>query len=118
MPTIVRQPMASDALLTALESYLHPGELLILRGDSPELRDWWARVARPYAPRRFTLAIPRTARLTGDLLTARHAGAAAVTAYLCRGLDCAPPTSTWTALEAALAAPATQFSAMDDSDRP
>ena len=118
MPTIVRQPMASDALLTALESYLHPGELLILRGDSPELRDWWARVARPYAPRRFTLAIPRTARLSGDLLMARHAGAATVTAYLCRGLDCAPPTSTWTALEAALAAPATQFSAMDDSDRP
>ncbi|MBL8248569.1 MAG: thioredoxin domain-containing protein [Candidatus Competibacter sp.] len=101
---IIRQiPIACDALLMALEEYLEPAQSIILRGEAAALDAWRERCARPYAPRRLTLAIPVDAVPPAGLLAERRASSAPVTAYLCSGLECLPPITTLADLDAALA---------------
>ncbi len=102
-PVLQRMPSACNTLLTALEMYLKPAQLIVLRGEGSALAAWWSRCAQVYAPRRLTLAIPTEAVLPAGLLRDRRAGAAPVTAYVCDGLQCLPPFTTLSALEAELA---------------
>ncbi len=98
-PALGQIPNACNALLTALEEYQEPVQIIVLRGDSVPLAEWWERCARPYAPRRLTLAIPKEAVLPEGSLTEQKPGLAAVTAYVCSGLECQPPVTTLDALE-------------------
>ena len=103
-PTVRQIPTACNALLTALEEWLEPAQIVVLRGgDSEILTDWWKRCATPYAPRRMTLAIPTAAVLPAGLLTEREAGFAPVTAYVCSGTQCLAPMTTLVDLERELA---------------
>ncbi|MBS1223108.1 MAG: uncharacterized protein H6R23_2728, partial [Proteobacteria bacterium] len=90
-PALQRMPTACNALLTALEEYLEPPQIIVLRGDGAALEAWRERCAQPCAPRRLTLAIPAEASVPTGLLAERRAGATPVTAYLCGGLQCLPP---------------------------
>jgi uncharacterized protein YyaL (SSP411 family) len=98
-PVIERIPAACNTLLAALEEYLEPAQTFVLRGEPSALAEWWARCARPYAPRRLTLAIPADARVPAGLLAERRAGPAPVMAYVCGGLQCLPPVTTLADLE-------------------
>ncbi len=100
---IERHPSAHGAMLVALEEWLEPPEMVILRGTGDALERWRARATRVYAPRRLTLAIPANAEPLPGLLAARKGGDG-VLAYLCRGQHCEAPIDDEDAFEAALAA--------------
>ena len=102
-PTLQRIPTACSALLTALEEFLEPAQIVVLRGEGAALEAWRARCVQPCAPRRLTLAIPAEASLPAGLLNEQRIGAAPVTAYVCSGLQCWPPMTTLAELECALA---------------
>src|SRR6185437_12416526 len=87
---IERNPTSHVALLLALEEYLDPTEIVILRGQASEIESWRAELAHLYAPRRLTLAIPNDAAELPDALAAKAPAGSAV-AYLCRGMVCSAP---------------------------
>jgi hypothetical protein len=56
--SVAAAPEAHGATLDALEEWLQPTEIVVLRGPAAELATWHAQLMRLYAPRRFVLAIP------------------------------------------------------------
>ncbi|HHM06362.1 MAG TPA: thioredoxin domain-containing protein [Gammaproteobacteria bacterium] len=96
-------PHAHGSLLGALEALRYPAELLIIRGDEERCAHWRRRLARRYAPRRYSLVIPHAAAaLPGRL--ARCPAAGEWVAYVCRGSQCDPPLNDTAALERLLTA--------------
>ncbi len=100
---VARFPSAHCTLLAALEEYLDPPQTVVLRGAPPDMAPWLARARARYAPNRIALAIPNDAKGLSGLLAQRTARAD-VTAYVCAGLACREPVTTFAAFEAALAA--------------
>jgi uncharacterized protein YyaL (SSP411 family) len=86
---MARYPQAHPSLLIALEEWLEPPEIVILRGEPGEL-EVWREALRGYAPRRLVLAIPADAPSLPEALAARAPSGSAV-AYVCRGPVCSPP---------------------------
>jgi hypothetical protein len=84
-------PFSHATLLHALEEYLHPGPVLVLRGSGAELARWHALAAAPYAPLRQCLAIPADAGELPGLLGRRPPLSGAMTVYVCHGQRCEPP---------------------------
>jgi len=92
-----RQPQAHTSMLAALEEYLAPPRIVILRGEAAEIGRWQRELARLYAPHRLTFAIPHDATgLPAALATKPPQGAAV--AYLCRGSTCSAPIDTLSVL--------------------
>ena len=89
-PSVMRLPYAHNALLDALEEYLHPPETIVLRGHGAPLAAWHGRAIEHYAPRRLTLAVPNGARLPPGPLAERQPRGEVV-AYICQGLQCGAP---------------------------
>ena len=98
---IERQPTSHVALLLALEEHLDPTEIVIVRGDPTEIEGWRAALARTYAPRRLTFAIPSDVTDLPDALAAKAPQGPAV-AYVCRGAVCSAPIGSLAELAAAL----------------
>ncbi|MCB1921944.1 MAG: thioredoxin domain-containing protein, partial [Candidatus Competibacteraceae bacterium] len=98
-PALGQMPNACNVLLNALEEYQEPIQTIVLRGEPAALTEWWEHCARPYAPRRLTLAIPTRAALPDGPLAEQQPGPATVTAYICQGLECQPPITTLETLE-------------------
>ncbi len=87
---LVQMPHGHASLLVALEESLFPLQTVIIRGTGATLQEWHALAARPYAPRRLTLAIPNDAsNLPAQLQQRKPAGDAV--AYICSGLSCGAP---------------------------
>jgi uncharacterized protein YyaL (SSP411 family) len=86
-------PHGHTALLTALEEILHPPEVVIIRGDSNDLRDWSAALSPLYAPRRLIFGVPAAEKNLPAALAARKPQAETV-AYLCRGTSCSEPMTS------------------------
>ena len=88
---IQQGPYGHTGLLLALEEYLYPPEVIIIRGGT-ELGEWQGTLARNYAPRRLVFAIPDAVTdLPGQLQqrVARDTGVA----YICQGMSCRPPVT-------------------------
>ncbi len=97
-PGIESMPHAHTSLLVALEEILFPYQCVIIRGTGAALEDWRKRAARPYAPARFTLAIPTSAAgLPGELQS--RTAINDTTAYICSGKTCGPPVDNPDAFE-------------------
>ena len=88
--SLARAPEAHAALLVALEEYLEPVEIVIVRGQGEELAAWQAALAGVYASRRMVIAIPADARRLPEALASKRARSHAV-AYVCRGPVCSEP---------------------------
>jgi len=88
--SVTRAPQAHAMMLTALEEYLHPPQVVILRGEAPEVTAWSKALAPLYAPRRLVLAIPSDATGLPAALAAKAPRPATV-AYLCEGPACSEP---------------------------
>jgi uncharacterized protein YyaL (SSP411 family) len=88
--SLARAPEAHAALLIALEEYLDPVEIVIVRGQGVELAAWQAALAGEYAPRRMVIAIPADARRLPEALASKRARSNTV-AYVCRGPVCSEP---------------------------
>ena len=97
-PAVKELPYAHNAMLLALEEYLNPPEVIILRGQSPTLKEWHSLCTEKYAPRRITLAIPEGASDLPGVLAQRE-GAHEAVAYVCNGLACSAPVVTREALQ-------------------
>jgi uncharacterized protein len=92
-------PEGHMSLIAALEDYLKPLQILILRGrDAPR---WQHALAARYAPSRMVLAIPDdTPDLPAAIATKRPQGPAV--GYLCTGTSCSAPLTRLEDLERAL----------------
>ena len=98
-----RFPHAHTALLVALEEFIDPPEIVVIRAKPGELEPWRARASAGYAPRRVVMAIPDDA---GDLpaLLAERAPRGSPVAYVCEGHVCDAPITGFDAFHARLAA--------------
>ena len=88
-------------MLDALEEYLDPPQLVILRGESEAVREWQRICRESYRPNRLAFAIPADAALPGILAT-RDVPARGARAWLCAGTHCLPAASTEDELRHAL----------------
>ncbi len=89
-PSLARAPHAHATMLTALEEYLHPPQVVIIRGPQAEARQWAEALAALYAPRRMVLAIPDDAPDLPPALASKAPRGGTV-AYLCEGPQCSAP---------------------------
>ena len=91
-------PHGHCSLLNALDEYLQPPELIIVRGDMAEAGVWAATLGATYNPRRMVFAIPGDAADLPVALASKTAGPAGVRAYVCRGTVCESPVTSLEAL--------------------
>ncbi|MGB5831576.1 MAG: thioredoxin domain-containing protein [Thiohalocapsa sp.] len=94
-----RIPYAHTSLLMALDEYLHPGEIIVIRGEGDDLNAWQAQAQGGYAPRRLVLAIPTGESDLPGALAAMMPGEV-TRAYRCRGTHCEAPLESLQALRA------------------
>jgi uncharacterized protein YyaL (SSP411 family) len=87
-----RYPHAHATLLNALDEYLHPPEIIIVRGAGPEALEWSGTLTAAFNPRRLVFVVPADA---ADLPAALASKAArpGVVAYVCKGTACGPPVT-------------------------
>jgi hypothetical protein len=88
---LMQFPHAHGALLHALEDYLYPTQIIILRGEVSAMHEWQAVLQQRYAPRRLCLAIPADAVGLNAALQSKDADAQGVIAYFCQGTQCLAP---------------------------
>lgn len=89
-------PAAHATLLVALEEFLHPPQLLIIRGAPQAVDEWQRELDRLYQPRRLVFGIPSDAELPEALQT--KAVQPATVAYVCQGHSCSAPVNSLSAL--------------------
>jgi uncharacterized protein YyaL (SSP411 family) len=91
-PMLQQYPQAHMSLVNALEDFLVPTEVVIIRGDAPQIGHWADTLSAVYAPRRLIFAIPRDAGELPAALAAKRAEPCTV-AYVCTGMTCSAPMS-------------------------
>ena len=92
-PAMNRYPHGHMSLLEALDEYLNPPEIVIVREQSAERGSWQRELGRLYAPRRLVFTIPADAQGLDPALTDKKAGSS-TRAYVCRGSSCSPPVES------------------------
>jgi hypothetical protein len=90
--SLQRAPQAHTAMLNALDEYLDPGEIVVIRGSPEAAAGWSAALATLYAPRRMIFPIPAGAVGLPDALAAKRARDGTV-AYICQGPSCSEPVA-------------------------
>ena len=90
-------PHGHVSLLTALEEYTSPPEIIIIRGDE-EAERWRDSAAKLYAPRRLVFAIGPDAEDLPGALADRKPSPGETIAYRCLGTHCELPVTSWEAL--------------------
>jgi uncharacterized protein len=88
--SIGRVPYAHASLLLALDEYLDPPEVVVIRAEPDLLGDWQAAAQAGYRPRRMVVAIPSAETDLPGALAGMHAGDGP-RAYRCRGTRCEAP---------------------------
>jgi uncharacterized protein YyaL (SSP411 family) len=89
-PMLQQYPQAHMSLVNALQDFLSTIQVLIVRGDAPQIERWSASLSAVYAPARMIFAIPRDAAELPPALAAKRATAGTV-AYVCTGMTCSAP---------------------------
>lgn len=80
-----------NTLLTALEEYLIPPQIIILRGAKKLLQKWIAILHQHFVPQRLIFAIPNTVKQLPGSLAQQTALPGKVVAYICQGHQCLMP---------------------------
>jgi len=88
-----RFPHGHMSLLEALDEYLAPPEIIIVREQVSGGGQWQRELGRLYAPHRLVFSIPADAKDLEPALADKKAGATA-RAYVCRGSSCSPPVES------------------------
>jgi uncharacterized protein YyaL (SSP411 family) len=78
------------SLLDALDDFLTPPQIVIIRASAPDGERWAAALRATYAPSRMIFAIPSDAPGLPPALAEKRAAAVPV-AYLCTGTTCSAP---------------------------
>ena len=93
-------PHAHNALLLALEEYLHPPRLVILRGQPDDMRPWQQHLHASYDPRQHVFAIAADETGLPNRLADKRPADNGVVAYVCAGMSCQPAVTTLAELDA------------------
>jgi len=102
-----RNPGAHTSLLVALEEFLDPPRIVVLRGSPEALGVWQRRLADAYRPDTLVVALPDGLADLPYALDKPAAGPAhAVSAWVCQGVTCLPPVYALAELEQVIARPA------------
>ncbi len=101
-PTFQQYPQAHMSMVNALEDFLGSTQILIIRGDAPQVARWSAELGALYAPARMIFAIPRDAEDLPPALAAKRAITGTV-AYVCTGMTCSAPLNDLGAIARELA---------------
>jgi len=99
---IEEYPHGHVSLLTALEEYLTHPEVIVIRGEAPQIARWRDSAAKLYAPRRLVFAIAADESSLPGALADRKPLDGETVAYRCIGTHCDLPVTTWEALAAEL----------------
>ncbi len=102
-PVMQQYPQGHAAMLQALEEYLQPPAIVLLRGPLLMITDWQHQLQTVYDPRRWILSVPSEATALPQAIAAKPAGDCAL-AYVCRGPQCSAALATLPELVAHLAA--------------
>jgi uncharacterized protein YyaL (SSP411 family) len=97
VPLMLEHPRSHMSMLNALEDWLAPTQVLILRGKPADMRHWTRELGALYAPTLMTFAIPDGEDGLPPALADKSMGAA-TTAYLCTGTTCSAPMTELPAL--------------------
>ncbi|HLF97828.1 MAG TPA: thioredoxin domain-containing protein [Methylococcaceae bacterium] len=89
-----RLPHAHCALLNALDEYLEPPQVIVLRGAPEAMAGWRSEILNSWHPRRLCFAIPASETLLPGLLAERRPLDEGVVAYLCSGTACQAPVDS------------------------
>ena len=92
---INRFPHGHMSLLEALDEWLTPPEIVIVRGPDQDARAWQSELGKLYGPHRLTFAIPSGLEGLDAALADKKAGDA-TRAYVCRGSTCSAPIESLT----------------------
>ena len=87
-PSIQQVPYANCALLSAVEEYLYPPQIIVVRAHA-DATSWYQACHQHYAPRRMSFVIPDNAKNLPGLLAERKPQQQSV-AYVCEGSQCRP----------------------------
>ncbi|MFZ5658836.1 MAG: thioredoxin domain-containing protein [Pseudomonadota bacterium] len=86
--TLARYPAAAMSLLLALDEYLHPPRIILLRGERDALPAWRDALRRHWAPADYVLALPND--LTGLPPALDKPKGSPVGAWVCQDMVCSP----------------------------
>ena len=81
-------------MITALEEYLEPPEIIVIRGNSADIAEWRDQLGRNYAPSRVLLAIGEDEDALPGLLAERKPLDGETVAYRCIGTHCELPVTS------------------------
>lgn len=97
-------PQRHCSLLNALEEWLDPPELVILRGNSVDTGPWVTRLRAAYHPRRLVFNLPPDSGVLPPALASKPPPISkeGVLAYLCQGTACSSPLDSLEELAARL----------------
>jgi uncharacterized protein YyaL (SSP411 family) len=95
-------PHGHVTLLNALEEYLNPPEIIVIRGEADDIARWHDSARKIYAPTRLAFAIDENEQDLPGLLAERKAIAGETVAYRCIGTHCELPIKSLDALIALL----------------
>ena len=79
------------SLLNALDTYINPGHIILLRGDENALQPWQQLTRGRYMPRAMIFTIPASIDLPVSL--ADKKATENPCAYLCKGTQCSAPVT-------------------------
>ena len=91
------QAITHCSLLHALELYLKPGLIIILRGTTEQLETWKSITDSRYIPELTSFAIENNATLPEELQSKKTVGD--ICAYICEGTHCLPVITEYTDYE-------------------
>ncbi len=83
-------PAAHGSLLNALEEYLTPIEIIILRGQPERMKTWQSAVNQRYRPSKLVFSIPASISDLPKGLASKQA-LGDIVAYQCKGTSCSAP---------------------------
>jgi hypothetical protein len=101
-----RHPQAHLTLLAALEDYLEPLQIVIVRGAAAESRRWASSLRAHHSRCRLIFAIPGDAADLPPAIAAKRIGGDRIAgdpvAYVCTGTSCSTPLTSLEEAERAL----------------
>jgi uncharacterized protein YyaL (SSP411 family) len=90
---IERYPHGHGSLLMALDEFIEPPTIVVLRGPEAGLAAWTGELDKLYDPRRMIVAVPSSARGLPQSLVDKKPMHGTV-AYVCRGMTCSAPVQS------------------------
>ena len=99
---IEQYPSGHATMLDALEEHLHPGEIIIIRGEPEDALRWQKAATLVYAPKRQVYLLTGSDDELPGALADKKSGEGTV-AYLCQGHVCSEPITTMDVMLEAIA---------------